>query len=380
MIIYSDSLTIRLGPLAARFMWDSTFPMRKNGFLTADQRLTLTELTQDGLAQHRLARRANALILLDRGMSPRQVALVLLIDDDTVRQWRQIFETDGVEGLAGFHFGGRQAFLSDEQQAELAAWVTARLPRSTREVGAFIEHRFGVCFASRSGLVLLLHRLGFEHRKPTALSSRMDPDRQRQFVAAYDNLLNHLPGDEMVMFADAVHPVHGAQPVGCWAPKGVALAVEQTSGREHLNIQGALDLESGQTQMLLVERVDASSTIALLGALERQFPAMRRIHVFADNARYHHARLVRAWLARPGCRIRLHFIPPYCPHLNPIERLWGVMHKAITHNRCSKTLRTFQTEVLSFLRREVPRHWHEFREAVTDNYRVREPVKFRILK
>ena len=45
------------------------------------------------------------------------------------------------------------------------------------------------------------------------------------------------------------------------------------------------------------------------------------IHVFLDNARYHHAKLVQEWLALPGRRIKLHFIPMYCPHLNPIERL-----------------------------------------------------------
>jgi transposase len=50
----------------------------------------------------------------------------------------------------------------------------------------------------------------------------------------------------------------------------------------------------------------------------------RLIHVFLDNARYHHAKLVQQWLARSGCRIRLHFIPSYCPHLDPIERLWGL--------------------------------------------------------
>jgi hypothetical protein len=87
---------------------DSNFGMRKVGFLTADERQTLMDLSQDGLAPHRLARRANALILLDRGMSYRQVAAVLLIDDDTVSQWRLIFETEGVEGLAGFHFGDRR--------------------------------------------------------------------------------------------------------------------------------------------------------------------------------------------------------------------------------------------------------------------------------
>ncbi|HEX5865374.1 MAG TPA: transposase, partial [Casimicrobiaceae bacterium] len=53
-----------------------------------------------------------------------------------------------------------------------------------------------------------------------------------------------------------------------------------------------------------------------------------------DNARYHHAKLVQDWLSRPDCRIRLHFVPAYCPHLNPIERLWGVMHKHVTHNKC----------------------------------------------
>jgi len=41
---------------------------------------------------------------------------------------------------------------------------------------------------------------------------------------------------------------------------------------------------------------------------------------------------VQEWLARPGCRIKLHFIPSYCPHLNPIERLWGLMHRNVTHN------------------------------------------------
>ena len=59
--------------------------------------------------------------------------------------------------------------------------------------------------------------------------------------------------NEMVMFADAVHPTYGAQPVGCWAPK---IAVEQTTGREHVNIQGAIDLHTGTTCVLEVPSVD----------------------------------------------------------------------------------------------------------------------------
>ena len=91
------------------------------------------------------------------------------------------------------------------------------------------------------------------------------------------------------------------------------------------------------------------------------------IHVFLDNARYHHAKLVQEWLARPGCRIRLHYIPAYCPHLNPIERLWGVMHKHMTHNRCYATCREFAGATLRFLRETVPRDWTMFRDSVSDN-------------
>ena len=350
------------------------------GFLTDEQRRALTELARDGLAEHRVARRANALVLLDQGMSPQHVAKVLLLDDDTIRDWRKLFERHGIDGLVGFHYAGRQAFLTPAQQTQLKAWVGRTLPRTTQAVGAAIERCFGVTYESRSGLVALLHRLGFEHRKPQPVSSRMDPARQRRFIAFYDRLLNTLAADETVMFADAVHPTYGAQPVGCWAPRGMAVAVEQTTGREHVNIQGAIDLETGTTCMLQVDRVDAASTIALLESIQARWPAKRTIHVIVDNARCHRATLVRAWLAQPHCRVRLHFIPSYCPHLNPIERLWLLMHKLLIHNRCATSFTTFRTGLLTFLRHDVPRKWPTFRDQVTDNFRVRDPAQFRIVR
>src|ERR1700761_1570066 len=105
--------------------------MGRGGFLTLEERQVLTALARDGLAEHRLARRANALILLDQGMSSLQVAKVLLLDNDTIREWRLTYERDGFDGLAGFHYGGRQSFLSAEQESQLAEWVGQHLPRTT---------------------------------------------------------------------------------------------------------------------------------------------------------------------------------------------------------------------------------------------------------
>ena len=366
-------------PLARRRDTDSTVGMIRRGFLDSESRKDLTELARDGSAAHRLARRANALVLLDDGMSCEAVAKVLLLDDDTVRAWYRLYEEDGIEGLASFGYEGGACRLSEEQQEKLKAWISETLPRTTREVGAWIERECGIEYQGRSGLIALLHRLGMEHRKPKTVSRKLDPKKQAAFIKAYEVLLNQLEADEVVLFADAVHPTHAVRPVGCWAPKDTPIAVAQTSGRQRLNIHGAIDLETGHTRMLEVETVDAVSTIRLMIALLASYPRKRVIHLFLDNARYHHAKLVQAWLARPGCRIKLHFIPTYSAHLDPIERLWGLMHKHITHNTCHETFKDFREAILTFLREEVPRNWRLYCDEVTDNFRIISPKDFRIL-
>ncbi len=353
--------------------------MIRPGFLDPASRKDLTDLARDGSVAHRLARRANALVLLDQGMSCGQVAKALLLDDDTVRTWHRLYEEDGIEGLATFGYEGSACRLSDEQQDKLRAWITETLPRTTCHVGAWIEREFGILYESRSGLIALLHRLGMEHRLPKAVSRKLDPAKQAAFIKAYETLLNRLGADETVVFADAVHPTHAVRPVGCWAPKDTPVAVAQTSGRQRLNIHGAIELETGSTSMIEAETIDAASTIRLMITLLALHPRKRVIHLFLDNARYHHARLVQQWLAQQGGRIKLHFIPAYCPHLDPIERLWGLMHKHITHNRCHETFADFRVAILTFLREEVPRNWHVFCDAVTDNFRIISPEDFWIL-
>jgi hypothetical protein len=196
---------------------------------------------------------------------------------------------------------------------------------------------------------------------------------------AYETLLNQLEAGEAVIFADAVHPTHAVRPVGFWTPKNLPVAVKQSSGRERLNIHGAIDLETGQTIIKDVLTVDAVSTIMLLMALEAMYPGLRAIHAFLDNARYHHAKLGQARLARSDCRIKLHFIPAYCPHLNPIERLWGLMHRHTSHKKCYARFRDFSTVMLNFLRRDAPKNWNVWCDDVTDNCRIINPTKYRIL-
>src|ERR1700679_390473 len=216
------------------------------GFLAPEARSGLVDLGGDGSVAHRLSRRASALVLLDDGMSCAAVAKVLLLDDDTVRTWFDLYQEDGIEGLANFghvgvsgrsreaatkrHNEGGVCRLTAEKQGKLKAWIAATLPRTTREVGAWIAAECGIEYQTRSGLIALLHRRCMEHREPKAISRKLNPAKQAAFITGYEDLMNRIFVGEAVIFADAAHLTRAMRPVGCWAPKEVSVALEQSSG------------------------------------------------------------------------------------------------------------------------------------------------------
>jgi transposase len=167
--------------------------MIRPGFLDSESRSDLIELARHGSAEHRLARRANALVLLDNGRSSQAIAEVLLLDNDTIRLWYQLYQDDGIEGLTSFGHEGGTCRLTVTQQDKLKAWIAETLPRTTRAVGAWIAAECRIEYQTRSGLIALLHRLGMEHCKPKAISRELDPVKHASFIKAY-HALERIPG------------------------------------------------------------------------------------------------------------------------------------------------------------------------------------------
>jgi hypothetical protein len=78
----------------------------------------------------------------------------------------------------------------------------------------------------------------------------------------------------------------------------------------------------------------------------------------------HKAGIVKEWLAKAGCKVVLHLLPPYRPHLDPIESLWALMHENVAHKRDYTTFSELRREVIKFLRHTVPKHWKRFRDRI----------------
>lgn len=64
-----------------------------------------------------------------------------------------------------------------------------------------------------------------------------------------------------------------------------------------------------------------------------------------DNARYHHAVLLKPLLQKHPAVLTLLFLPPYSPQLAPIEGVWKLARRLATHNRFFATLDDVLTAV-----------------------------------
>ena len=92
----------------------------------------------------------------------------------------------------------------------------------------------------------------------------------------------------------------------------------------------------------------------LLKKIEEDDPKVSKIYLIVDNATYYRAKKLKAWLNRPERRVKLTFLPPYAPHLNAIERLWGFMHEWVTHNKYYDTFEAFTDAIFEFFEKTLP--------------------------
>ena len=274
-------------------------------------------------------KRARAIGLLDAGVEPETICQILDIGRTVLTEWRRAFSAEGCAFFCLKDYSQCEGHLTFAQEAALKKHLTEYPHLKAGEICAYILAEYGQNY-SASGAANHMKQLCFVHKRPIAHSTQADEEAQQAFIDLYEGLSNLLLPNEKVLFVDAVHPEYQSRPAHGWFPKDQKTAIKTTSGRKRLNIHGALDLETSEFIFVEAEKINAITTQQLAEKIEKAYPTMAVIHVMLDNARYHYAKILQPWLESPERRVKLLFLPPYTPHLNPIERLWAVMHMWVT--------------------------------------------------
>jgi transposase len=135
-------------------------------------------------------------------------------------------------------------------------------------------------------------------------------------------------------FIDGVHPLYGWEVLFCcWLLVGQRLEVGVGGGRKRLNILGAYcpDDQEYLDRRYTDQNLNAQSVIELFPLMMTRHPETKHFRIYLDNARYHHAVVLKEWIARLqqecGVVFELEYLPAYSPNLNLIERLWKFLRK-----------------------------------------------------
>jgi transposase len=119
-------------------------------------------------------------------------------------------------------------------------------------------------------------------------------------------------------------------------------------------LAGALNARTGHIVWAEGDQKRSWLFLNLLRILLRCYQRARRVHIILDNYIIHKSRIVQAALATWGHRVRLHFLPPYCPDHNRIELLWLQLHSNVTRNHRCRTLSQLLDNVRYFLKCASP--------------------------
>lgn len=159
---------------------------------------------------------------------------------------------------------------------------------------------------------------------------------KRRRLRELERLLASLDDDEVALYQDEVD-IHLNPKIGLdWMVRGQQKEVLTPGKNEKRYLAGAMNAKTGELIWVEGEKKNSPLFLRLLWKLHEHYSQARRIHVILDNYSIHHTQQVQESLQTPaGKRIELHFLPPYCPDHNKIERLWQDLHACVTRNhRC----------------------------------------------
>ena len=336
----------------------------KRLFLTKEEKESL-ELRHLHCLDRKEGDRIKAILLRSEGWTVPKISQALRIHQSTIIRHIHDYHAGKLKNESG----GSSGQLTESQTEELLVHLEEHTYHHNHEIVMYIKERYGVSYTV-SGMHKWLHRNGFSYKKPKGRPHKADAELQKQFIAEYEALKETVGDDEPILFMDAVHPTQATKLSYGWIRTGKTKHVDTTASRTRLNIVGAIQLgHIADTITSQYQTINAESIVDFMGKIRAQYGS-KTVHIILDRSGYHRASLIAEKTEK--LNIKLHFLPPYSPNLNPIERLWKVMNEKVRNNRFFKSAKDFKEAISGFFENTLPGIGNEINDRINDNFQTLE--------
>jgi len=298
-------------------------------------------------------------IHLFEGHTVTWISRLLKISRNTVYRTKQRYETEGEEGLFDRRIENGDRKVTEEFLEQLVEVVGGdpqqygwKRPTWTRELLIrTMARRTGISIAL-STMSQVLGQIGARRGRPKPTVACPWPEAEKaQCLRAIRTMIAKLPTDEIAVYEDEID-IHLNPKIGQdWMLRGQQKEVTTPGKNQKRYLAGAQDTRTGELIYVAGDHKNTMLFVFLLWELVQRYPDARKIHVILDNFSIHTTPLIESCLNTPqGRRIALHFLPPYCPDDNRIERTWQDVHANVTRNHKCATMKDLMRNVRNYIR------------------------------
>jgi transposase len=303
--------------------------------------------------------RCKIIMGLVQGKTPSQLASGGLCAPSQAYRTARLFLDEGLPGMADKREDNGAPKVDARYAAELLAIVAGSpqgygylRPTWTQELLILVlAERTGVTISVPTmSRLLKRHRVRLGRPKPI-VDCPWEKARRDRKLRRIKRLVRDAGPDEVVLYVDEVD-IHLNPKIGLdWMLRGQQKEAPTPGQNEKRYLAGALDARTGKLTWVEGPRKTSLLFLQLLYRLAtRTYRSARVIHVILDNYGIHDSLQVRLALATVKGRVKFHFLPPYCPDHNRIERVWQDLHANVTRNHRCRTMEQLMEQVRIYLK------------------------------
>jgi transposase len=301
--------------------------------------------------------RCQIVVALVQGSSASAIRGVLSCGESKIYRVAHRFIESAEAGLADRREENGQAKVTEHYERWVVKLVAStprrfghRRPTWTQELLVLVMKAKTGIKISRSTMCRLLKRLKIRLGRPKPTVGCPWPKERKELrLKRLRHLINHAHLDDVWVYADEVdidlNPKIGPD----YMLRGVQKQIRTPGVNQKNYLAGALNAHTGRLTWVEGDSKDSELFIRLVFQLGRVYPNARRIHLILDNYSIHKSQLTKLVLASCDGRVRVHFLPPYCPDDNKIERVWEDLHANVTRNHTCENMNALMIEVRAWL-------------------------------
>jgi transposase len=303
--------------------------------------------------------RCKVILGLVQGKTPTMIAQGGLCAKSQVYRVADRFIEHGLVGLADKREDNGENKVTNTYRVELLRLIEGSPQKHGYRRPTWTQELLILVLAERTGIrvsvttmsrLLPQLRIRLNRPKPT-VNCPWPRSRRTRRLRAIRRLTDNLAPGEVVLYVDEVD-IHLNPKTGPdWMLAGKQKFVRTPGCNEKRYLAGALNPKTGKLTWVEGERKNSFLFLELLYKLvTKTYRSARRIHLVLDNYGIHDSHQVQLALkSEAASRIKLHFLPPYCPDHNRIERIWKDLHDNVTRNHRCAGMEELMTEVRLYL-------------------------------